>query len=511
MKTMKKILAVLCASMMLFSFAACNKGETKKTTEETQEVSTLGSGATEAELMQNDYRGGALRTMELRYNIMNLMEYMKSGNDQIRSENPNSFWESEGYQDFVTTFLMTSIINDTQWLNEEESSWEGAVARTFSQPNTFTTESDGGYVKKWGEIKRIEKDEYTIYDISGKSTDVIPEWNISRNIGNMTANGVKQNEYKGNYEWHILYDCNRDWCKAYCTLTMDDENVPPITLQLFEYMRIDNDTFAIQTNRERLYIVLKPVEVDTNISKREIKEFYYSKILLTSPRASFTPFEPKPEYDAVSGEYISAAKKYNETMRSYAAINDKGDVMNLYGKNDSMFTADKDITRDWVFEETALWQAIVYKDDAMVVTTYNKLTEEYEQFTYALSTVSDSLKDELKALVDLNKLVGELEIPEAETEAPHNAYNPYTAEEMEAMGYTYDKDGNVLDVYGEIIIYADGRSTEATTEAATTAPGETLDSEAETTNTDEADATEATETTESTEATEETTETEKIQ
>lgn len=73
----------------------------------------------------------------------------------------------------------------------------------------------------------------------------------------------------------------------------------------------------------------------------------------------------------------------------------------FYGKNDSMFLTEdvaKDITPDWVFEDGSLQQAICYKDKALVVTTYNKLSEKYERFTYSAESVKDEDIKKLEAL-----------------------------------------------------------------------------------------------------------------
>lgn len=57
-------------------------------------------------------------------------------------------------------------------------------------------------------------------------------------------------------------------------------------------------------------------------------------------------------------------------------------------------------------------QAICYKDKALVVTTYNKLSEKYERFIYSADSVKDEDIAKLEALVSIEGLVGEQEIPE---------------------------------------------------------------------------------------------------
>lgn len=103
----------------------------------------------------------------------------------------------------------------------------------------------------------------------------------------------------------MLYDCDKDWCKAYQETDVNSSYtvMPEITTQMFEYARINNDTFAIQTSRERLLVVLNPADSDTLISGRTIKEFYYSKLTQDGQRTTFTPYEELEEKDS-KGEII---------------------------------------------------------------------------------------------------------------------------------------------------------------------------------------------------------------
>lgn len=79
------------------------------------------------EIQQNDYRGGIMRTKALKQLVENTINTCKEKNTSIRKDNPNSFWDSEGYKDFVSNFLSSSVINDTKWFNEEETSFDDIV------------------------------------------------------------------------------------------------------------------------------------------------------------------------------------------------------------------------------------------------------------------------------------------------------------------------------------------------------------------------------------------------
>lgn len=385
----RKISAFIAAALFFSTITVTGCGKKDKEAAQTEAVIDTAT----KEIRQNDYRGGVMRTYALQENVLSVMEKMKQNNTVIRSDSPNSFWTADGYQDFVVNFLNIAIINDTQWFNEEETDWETLAAQTTGVKNSFTQpsgDSATGYASKYPSllITRNEKDDYSITGINGN-------WNNS-------------NIYTGNFSYRILYDCDKDWCKAYTTLAINAD-VPDITTELFEYARISDDVFAVQTSTERLLVVLEKAEKDTDIRSRTIKEFYYSKLTAEGARTTFTPFEPMLEYDTVTGGFINENARYNERMAAYSLMNEKGDLTTRYGVNDSMFLTNdiiKNINSDWVFDDKSLQQAIIYKDGALVVTTYNKLSEMYERFVYATEGVKDSTVKEIENMVEIKNLVG---------------------------------------------------------------------------------------------------------
>ena len=100
-----------------------------------------------------------------------------------------------------------------------------------------------------------------------------------------------------------------------------------ITTQLYEYQRVDENTFAIQTSRERLMVVFEPVEADTDIRERTIKEFYYSKLIIDGQRTTFKPYEPLPETYSSTNIVATENIRKNEYMKKYPQINEYGDLM----------------------------------------------------------------------------------------------------------------------------------------------------------------------------------------
>lgn len=390
---------MLCCTSMV-AFTGCGE---KQTPEEIQAQEQEKQAVTRYnnELKQNDYRGGVQRCGVLKTSILQVMEDMKANNVAVREDNPNGFWNIEGYQDFVSTFLTSSIINDTQWFNEEEiapddpvKNWESTLSQMKNNKLSFTTTGDGEtpYVFMNGvEVLRREKDDYSVTNVPFK----------------FYLNDAGDETYEGKMGLRILYDCDKDWCKAYGTATQKEVNVF-ISPQMFEFMRIDNDTFAIQTERERVFIKLKPVEGDVDIREREVAEFYYSKLVADGMRTTFKPYIPLPEYDEVTMVELKSNKDKNKLMADNIWLNEEGDIATMYGKTDSLFyRTPSEITADnFVFEDKALQQAICYKDGVLVATTYNKLSTEYEQFTYSLASADKKIIEELENKVQIKNLIG---------------------------------------------------------------------------------------------------------
>lgn len=408
-RTIKNILTGLLVASILVLTGCDPKGGGKAESDQTVDTVTK-------ELQQNDYRGGVVRTQALQDGVIKIMDGMKSNNTIIRQDNPNSYWTTDGYQDFVSTFLNTAIINDTQWFNEEETSWDAILSQIVSTKNSFVNYTeDGSSLKSDVSIVRNEKDDYSVLNVP-------TSFYITLNNANYSLSDKKAN-------YRILYDCDKDWCKAYSALQIDSMFSVANTIELFEYQRINNDTFIVQTSKERLMVVLAPVDADTDIRNREVKEFYYSKLISNGYRTTYKPFELLPETDSVTEVVLSENKKINEAMtNSFPYTNLNGDLCDRYGGNDSMFfRSPQEITRDWVFEDKALQQGIVYKDGILVVTTYNKLSTCYERFIYSRVEADTSGLSELEALVEIENLVGvqsvEIKKPEKESDTSGNNEN----------------------------------------------------------------------------------------
>lgn len=399
-KIIKNIAALSLAAVMAVSFTGCQKSGDTSDAGASSKVEEESLDTTTKELRQNDYRGGVMRTYSLQESVLKVMEDMKANNTVIRQDSPNSFWTADGYQDFVSTFLDIAIISDTQWFNEEETDWEAVLNQLVAIENSFCDiTSEGGKLKSGVSVTRNEKDDYSV-------TGVPCDFNITFNGDYYAFKNLKSN-------YRILYDCDKDWCKAYATMTID-KKMPAITTELFEYQRVDNNTFAIQTSRERLVVVLAPAENDIDIRNREVKEFYYSKLVSEGQRTTYEPYKLLPETETLERDVYNQNVTLNELYtKDYPFLNQDGNLCSRYGEDDSMFFySPKDITSKWVFEDKALQQGIAYKDGVLVVTTYNKLSNNYERFIYAKADTSDSTIKGLENLVEIKNLIG---VQEAET------------------------------------------------------------------------------------------------
>ena len=381
---MKKILAAVCA----LAFSATILSGCSVHFKSKEPALSPEEEAAQNEIRQNDYRGSVIRTQALQQNVLTMMENMKQNNVTLRTDNPNSFWTQDGYQDFVVNFLNSDIIDDTQWFNEEEYDWEETLDVISTTEGNLTHQDGDKFVLNDNvTILRNEKDDYSM---------TAP--------GSIWYQGV---DYGGALNYRILYDCDKDWAKAYAETNMNAD-VPSITAKLYEYARIDNNTFAIQTSKERLVVVLEDAVEDTDLKDRNIKEFYYSKLTTDGERTTFEPYMPR-KTTMPDGTFDEEAEQKNYMMAAYPFINEKGDIYNLYGKSNSIFLTD-DITTNlngnWVFEDKSLQQAIVFKDGALVVVTYNKLSENYERFIYTLPDTPDAVVNELVGMVEIKDLVG---------------------------------------------------------------------------------------------------------
>lgn len=392
---MKKILSVALAIVLCLSISGCATTTSSEATGQANSADIL-----TMELQQNDFRGGYTRSTIVRQLVFDIVEEMKGNNEGIRADNPNSYWISSGYQDFVSNFINSPIANDMQWFNEEETTFEEIQAQMIAVPNSFTKLSEGAYIKKYDSmlISRIEKDQYMVSNIQDTWVD-------------------GKNKYNGEFTYNALYDCDKDWCKAYCSLDLKAEGIPQVTTDLFEYARASKDIFLIQTSQERLYVKLKPVEGDVDLRERKVEEFYYSR-LGNGQRTTFVPFVPYEEEGWETSGYSSEVAQFNRLMASYPIINLEGDLATRYGINDSLFENDvvfRNAPTDWVFEDKALQQTIVYKNGNLVVTTYNKLSKRYEQYIYYYGNKAD---ESVVAITPLNELVGIPPLPEAEPYDP---------------------------------------------------------------------------------------------
>lgn len=391
----KKIMPFVMVAALMLSVSGCGSSSSNPAEQTTADLPTK-------EIRQNDYRGGVVRTQGIQKAVLDKIEQIKSGNAVIRSENPNTYWSNTDYQDFVLNFLNSQILTDTQWFNEEEASWSETlqvIGRNNNSFTEYTNENDYGYKLKSGiKITRNEKDDYSV---SG----------ISKYYSLFTS------EQALNYR--ILYDCDKDWCKAYANINIGINGFSPVTMELYEYRRITDDIYVIQTNTERVLAIYEPAEKDTDLRDRVLSEFYYSRLATGGYRTSFKPSEYLNEYDTNSA-VIQSNVRMNDSIEAYYGIcNTDGDNSRTYGVNDSVFYMDFPVSQgalkedfkaqfinDWIYADNSMQQAIWLKDGILCVVTWNKLSNVYETFTYSPTGTAESMIKSVSDTVETDTFVG---------------------------------------------------------------------------------------------------------
>lgn len=362
-------------------------------------LGTVGCGSateeavTNLEVQHNDYRGGILRATTIGENVMKVVSSFKKKNAEIEKNNPNTYWSSKDYQEFVTTFLNNKIIKDTQCLTEITVSWEEVPNYVYGGANGnnsfVTVDSEGSAVKTYPSIQLIrnEKDDYTI-------NNMVTYWN-------------SDNNFNSDMEYNCLYDCNHDWIKTNITYTPSNTLLPIITDGLFEYARIDENSFVIQTENERLYVKFKSAEPNVLLADREIETFFYSKLNGRNTLSDFEPYKEKEISNMTGLEISSETNANNRTLNNIFSkeknLGEDGTIGTQYCMKHSIFstifakntvnpfdTTNLESWKKWVeaycdftdATKNACSQVIEYTDGNLSVKAYNKLTNYYEQFDF---------------------------------------------------------------------------------------------------------------------------------
>ena len=231
-KKIKRIISVMiCAVMISASLTGCNN---KKPSPE-DEAAAAAAAAKRTELIevnQNDYRGAYFRAEAIKQTVLNIIEGFNERNTAIEAEHPSDFWLSDSYK-----YLSVNLLNDEVWvpmvfLNETETDWETAAEATYSN---FKNEKGNWTV----DSLTLTRKEANVYELVYSKNETVPYY----------KNGEKKYNFKTTYK--VNYDANHDWaqCARYRTgngLTICDG--------LFEYARLNETEFVIQTVNERLYI-----------------------------------------------------------------------------------------------------------------------------------------------------------------------------------------------------------------------------------------------------------------
>ena len=105
MKKSMKVVAVFLSALMLTSMAGCQNSKQKAEQASKAAVSQPLYITKPAVATMNDYRGASFRATIIRDLVVGTMNEMKQQNTTIRTNAPNSYWNDDSYQDFVSTLM----------------------------------------------------------------------------------------------------------------------------------------------------------------------------------------------------------------------------------------------------------------------------------------------------------------------------------------------------------------------------------------------------------------------
>lgn len=347
------------------------------------------------EVNQNDYRGAVMRTEAIKGNIMNIVNEFNGRNSAIVTENPSSYWDSDAYKYLSLNFLNSDIAQQTIFFNETETDWATVDSATRG---LFSDEEGNMLVSEYLLVREMENQ----YNLSYKQSGLYA-W-----FQNRTATFVNNIS--------VLYDANHDWARATRTRKEIYGTSPLVNDGIFEYARLGNNSFAIQTETERLYVVYEDTLYDeanasellTNpLANKEIVYFAYSRL-----NGEILPQYYAVDFDENTGEYII---HFGNEVNNSIDVDTDGNYVRQYNPCDSMFLNIESVGTDWVLEQNGLFsQVLIYENGNLTVKTLNELSEQLEYTIFHADGTTESGIEIPVSVEDiiLEDLVTDEEIPE---------------------------------------------------------------------------------------------------
>lgn len=345
------------------------------------------------EVNQNDYRGAVKRTMAIKGNILSIIDTFNERNTSIVTENPSSYWESDAYKYLSLNFVNEELLNLTGFFNETETDWATVESATLGN----FTDAEGNLLVQNYMLVREDENKYVL---------------------NFTQNGIYawfQNKTASfNNVIDVTYDASHDWAKTVRTRREAYGTSPTVSDGLFEYARLGDNSFAIQTETERLYVVYEDTLYDeanasellTNpLADKKIVYFCYSRL----------DGSPLPQYlevieDENTGEKIL---QFGYQVNNAVNVTANGEYICQYNPCDSMFYDIDNVNENWVLEHNGfLSQVLIYSEDTLTVKTLNELSNKMEYTIFHADGTTESGIEEKPTEEDIiNQILGAEEEP----------------------------------------------------------------------------------------------------
>ena len=274
----------------------------------------------------NDYNGAIIRSSALEDDIKGVVNEFRTLMEEVKKKNPDSYWNSEDFSYLEFDGLERGAVSNTEYLNERLA---------------------------WNEVKN--KVQGSFMGTDGKMT--VQSFSLSRDDVNEYTLSYKKNGKARNK--HCIYDASHDWLS---TVSSFKSGKLWYYYQLFEYGRLADGRYALQTQNQRVYAVYK----DGNL-----ESFWYSKL----------SDENREKYPAEK-EVIKPQKVNGETIlvKTTEAIEYADNVYtSLYDEEDSLFKRATEISPLWVVEEPTVDEILAYENGVLTSRKYNKLSGMMEE------------------------------------------------------------------------------------------------------------------------------------
>ena len=318
---------------------------------------------------QNDWQGGFYRLVGLLNDVAESIKFLDDYNYETEMGNPLDYWSEDTFHYLHFDPLYSESLALSSYFNEYEDF-------SIAQESIYNILYEKGH--NYISISKLNKHDYEI-----KYTGYVP------------GPYGSQTEYTQNIT-ECIYDAEHDYLRL-----MSISNSPnfdlPYCYEMYEYARINSNTYAVQTKNERLY-----AEYDDD---GNIKSFHYSQLGDSTPLTADSWNEWYVYLSELAECNTDMAKYFNRII--YVENPDRYTLC-----NDSMFLNVEGCNPAWVTEKTECdlcgglgiisdiendvniecgycdgtgknnnyTSVITFEDNTLTVSVYNKLLQKYEGF-----------------------------------------------------------------------------------------------------------------------------------